>query len=292
MTRVLAIHGIGAYRQGPVEIVAEALSARLAKALAGGLAAYHSNRPPPAFDLRATYYAHLLRRPGEQDATAADELSPEEQEVLKAWAATFGITANATQGIVTLPLQLVCDTVAQAVGRSSDGSYRRRLANLLANFVRDVARYLNDPIRREAVRSQIAQEIAQYKPQVVIAHSLGSVVAYELLQSHDDLSVELLLTVGSPLALPGAIFDRLDPPPLPNAQQGFGTCPASVDSWINLADIGDLIAIPRPLYPRFRGLHPKNDRETHIGFVKNHGFGAYLRSTATANAVNAYLDRI
>ena len=38
-----------------------------------------------------------------------------------------------------------------------------------------------------------------------MAHFLGTVVAYEALHAHPDLHVYLLVTPGSPLALPGAI---------------------------------------------------------------------------------------
>jgi len=38
-----------------------------------------------------------------------------------------------------------------------------------------------------------------------MAHFLGTVVAYEALHVHLDPHVYLLVTVGSPLALPGAV---------------------------------------------------------------------------------------
>ena len=45
-----------------------------------------------------------------------------------------------------------------------------------------------------------------------MAHSLGTVMAYEALHAHPDLHVYLLVTLGSPLALPrrrqGAFLKR------------------------------------------------------------------------------------
>ena len=45
-----------------------------------------------------------------------------------------------------------------------------------------------------------------------MAHFLGTVVAYEALHAHPDLHVHLLVTLGSPLALPrrrqGAFMKR------------------------------------------------------------------------------------
>lgn len=57
-----------------------------------------------------------------------------------------------------------------------------------------------------------------------------SVVAHEALHAHPELQPDLFLTLGSTLALPRAVFDRLIP-----ARQGTGparrgrTCPAARD---------------------------------------------------------------
>ena len=44
-----------------------------------------------------------------------------------------------------------------------------------------------------------------------MAHFRGTVGAYEALHAHPGLHLYLLVTLGSPLALPGAIFDRRQP---------------------------------------------------------------------------------
>lgn len=54
---------------------------------------------------------------------------------------------------------------------------------------------------------------ATNSPRIVMAHSLGSAVAYEALHAHPELRPELFLTLGSPLALPRAVFHRLCPTP-------------------------------------------------------------------------------
>ena len=81
---------------------------------------------------------------------------------------------------------------------------------------------------------------------MVLAHSLGSVVTYETLWHNDDLEVDLLVTLGSPLALPHAVFPRLDPAP----SDGVGCRPPNVKRWVNIADVGDLVAIPAGGVPR------------------------------------------
>ncbi|GLZ38743.1 hypothetical protein Acsp05_23670 [Actinokineospora sp. NBRC 105648] len=47
----------------------------------------------------------------------------------------------------------------------------------------------------------MVETIQAHQPDVVIAHSLGSVVAYEALWN-SGATVDLLITLGSPLALP------------------------------------------------------------------------------------------
>jgi hypothetical protein len=74
-------------------------------------------------------------------------------------------------------------------------------------------------------------------PAVVVAHSLGSIVAWEAL--HQIASeVSLFVTIGSPLALRSAVQPRLRPQPL--------WVPESVGRWLNFWDRDDpLVARPR-----------------------------------------------
>ena len=81
--------------------------------------------------------------------------------------------------------------------------------------VQELATYF-DPAhdeRREAALSRITDVIHQYQPRVLLAHSLGSVVAYEALCADGNATVELFVTLGSPLAMRQVIFDRLRPAP-------------------------------------------------------------------------------
>lgn len=96
---------------------------------------------------------------------------------------------------------------------------------------------------RILARTEVANAIAaanRHGRTVVIAHSLGSVVTYETLHAYPQLHVAHLITLGSPLALPHAVFDRLLPAPRP---RGAGL--ANTGRWTNIADVGDLVAVPR-----------------------------------------------
>ena len=80
-------------------------------------------------------------------------------------------------------------------------------------------------------------------PGCVIGHSLGSVVAYEYLCRYQPASVELLVTLGSPLGIPNLVFDRLTPAP----SSGAGAWPGAVADWVNVADPDDIVALRKHL---------------------------------------------
>ena len=85
----------------------------------------------------------------------------------------------------------------------------------------------------------------------MIGHSLGSVVAYEYLCRDRPASVELLVTLGSPLGIPNVVFDKLTPAPV----GGAGAWPGRVAAWVNVADPDDIVALRKDLAPLFPGTH-------------------------------------
>ncbi|KIZ15090.1 alpha/beta fold hydrolase [Streptomyces natalensis] len=95
-------------------------------------------------------------------------------------------------------------------------------------------------------------------PLVVVGHSLGSVVAYEVL-AELRREVQLLVTVGSPLAIT-EVQDRLARPP---------AVPSGVLTWRNASDLRDLVALDHTLRPeyapadRITDLLVTNDSENH-----------------------------
>ena len=92
------------------------------------------------------------------------------------------------------------------------------------------------------VLAKVHEEV-DHSTRVVIGHSLGSVVAYEYLCGYRPSSVELLVTLGSPLGIPNLVFDRLTPAPA----DGLGAWPGGVASWVNVADRDDIVALRKQL---------------------------------------------
>jgi hypothetical protein len=82
---------------------------------------------------------------------------------------------------------------------------------------------------------------------VIVAYSLGSVVAYETLCANPSWSGINLVTLGSPLGIRRLVLDRLEPSPLGDK----GLWPQSVTQWTNIADRGDVVALVKELNPLF-----------------------------------------
>ena len=149
-----------------------------------------------------------------------------------------------------------------------------------------MATYLGTPGGgpRAAARDEVARVIAAERPRIVIAHSLGTVIAYEALWAHPELTVDLLITLGSPLGLSHGVFPRLEPPPTADG----GARPPGVRRWVNVADVGDLVAIPAKLGTKFTGVDL--DAEQSIALFEYHDVGCYLSCAAVATAVRLGLD--
>jgi hypothetical protein len=129
----------------------------------------------------------------------------------------------------------------------------------MAVHLRDLQRYLRDDNgiatharRMLKMRLRAADEAGQ--PVLLIAHSMGSVIAYDSLWemshgSRDHMRLDMLLTMGSPLGqkfmqkrLKGA------------GQPGYARYPTNIGRWKNLAAIGDLTALDRRLSDDFDGM--------------------------------------
>lgn len=273
--RVVGVHGIGNLQRGKLPVgAAELLAARWTAALRRGLG------QGSAITAEVAYYADQLAADTAQGAGDPEHLSDSEQLMLLSWAATLGAPEEVAQGWLTAPARAAADWIAWRFGLDN------RLARLLVTtFCREVHTYLTDPGRRRAARETIAATINRHRPAVVLAHSLGSVVAYETLWAHPDLRVDLLLTLGSPLALPDVVFSRLDPAPV----AGKGRRPPGVRRWVNIADPGDIVAVPRGLARYFDGVDA--DLTTPIGVFDFHKVTGYLSCTTTAAALATQLGR-
>ncbi|MFH8560026.1 hypothetical protein [Streptomyces sp. NPDC017988] len=267
--RIVGVHGVGNHRPGESpEKAAQNLSGIWAESLAATVAEH----------VAVAYYADRLQvRGGQGPAGGLAGLDAFEQDLVRAWLNELAPPEAVAAGPGTWPLRQAVGWVARtrSLGRPATEWF-------VATFFREVATYLRDAdgAARRAAREHVAGVVAKERPDVVLAHSLGSVVAYEALWTLPEVPVGLFVTLGSPLALPHAVFPRLRPTPL----DGRGTRPPGVRRWVNLADPGDLVAVPPGGVARgFAGVD--SDLQATIHAFDFHRVRNYLRSPRLAGVL-------
>lgn len=271
------VHGIrnGIKGTGPRE-AASRLAIQWGEKLATGYA--KAGLPPEQIpNCCVAYYADALEDQEAQGETPDLELlHSRERELVWEVIREQGVPQETAQGYASAPLRQALDWLS----RSRNGSVDI-MARVLSSFSREVHAYLTSPAKRERCQQIVRETIRSANSRVVVAHSLGSVVAYEALHGAPDIDVDLFLTLGSPLGLRGAIFNSLSPSPV----GGKGARPEGVKYWVNIADPGDLIATPQRLGDRFPvDVH----QEAHIGVLNFHTMGGYLSSGLVASALSPY----
>ena len=114
--------------------------------------------------------------------------------------------------------------------------------------LRQVSSYLSDDEIRRSTKERV-HALLRPSTRVVIAHSLGSVVAYEV--AHElRSSLPLLLTLGSPLGLQSVVLRKVRPQP--------PRFPPAVRVWHNVASRADIVAAEPNLRPIFEGGMPES----------------------------------
>ncbi|HET9455251.1 MAG TPA: hypothetical protein VFO66_13275 [Gemmatimonadaceae bacterium] len=158
-------------------------------------------------------------------------------------------------------------------GRASDLQARSLLGDAL---------YVMDPSTRCAAETRFGNLVkkarAAGRPVIVVAYSLGAVVAYEWLDRASDSSAVQLITLGSPLGVPVARE-------ILTGNMGALRIPQSVSRWVNIYDADDAFAAPLGLgATRALDRVAKSDRD-----YDPHRVNRYLRDAETGSALGAAL---
>lgn len=143
---------------------------------------------------------------------------------------------------------------------------------MLDRFTRDVWVYLKFPMARRRINAIIADALPEEGEVFVLGHSLGSVVAYDVVRNASGISVPLLTTVGSPLGV-RKISEMLEPRRFPDAAQ----------AWFNAYDTRDIVALRALDAVNF----PVDPAIENYGLVHNqtdnaHGIAGYLNNPTVA----------
>ncbi|TAX38952.1 alpha/beta hydrolase [Rhizobium leguminosarum] len=135
----------------------------------------------------------------------------------------------------------------------------------IEKFLRDVYIYTSNDIAREQIDALVRPALTG-EPTIVVAHSLGTVVAYNILRTTGGLNVPLLVTLGSPLAI-RAVRRPFEPVRRP---EGIG-------AWLNGFDPRDVVALNPlnqtnfPVEPAIENLDTLSNQTSN-----RHGISGYL----------------
>jgi hypothetical protein len=156
---------------------------------------------------------------------------------------------------------------------------RLLLRQLLQRLIPDADAYFFTD-RKEPIRQRVRQALdAAAEPTVVISHSLGTVIAYDVLreQRFAGRAVPLLVTLGSPLGYT-EIQDVVAKPL---------RLPAPVQLWANFADPLDVVTLDTSLADEFQGAPRIIDALVNNPSPNSHAACGYLSARRVRSTVAA-----
>jgi pimeloyl-ACP methyl ester carboxylesterase len=252
----------------------------------------------PSFgEIRLPYYGDKLaeltyNQPATTASIAHKGLQPGESfdpfvaEFVKQMARRDGLTEQQVMDVLTAEGLTVVQkgpkewAWVHALARHLEAKHPWLRDRVLEHIVADVEAYVERPDVRDAVHT-IVQPAIGSGPCVVIAHSLGTVVAYWILAKNlrERTSVPLLITAGSPLGLT-SIKTAIVPPP-----RNF---PDGVGKWVNFTDKRDIVALSETLDAQTFLDNIDNITDLHNG-DDPHSITRYLADPRVAKSIHSAL---
>lgn len=265
--RVLGVHGFGSQQTSPLFLAEQWLPA-----VRDGIHRVDPSADVSAVDLTVAYFADLLRQPrflgtevpgdGDRDEDGdedGDEVTAADAEAVAEWIAEV-------EGAQPGQRPRVRAAVQRAAGLLAGNMPTGATEHMMMMSLRELSRYFAHELRSE-VTARIQRAVEETRPHVLLAHSLGSVAAYEALWQRPYPELDTLVTTGSPLGLK-PVVKRLAP-------HGHRR-PPGVRRWFNLVGTGDVVAIPVDGVPKhFEGV---THQVIDVGAVNPHAVTSYLRS--------------
>lgn len=273
MAKVVCIHGISQEYEAQ-----EVLEEKWTPALCGGVR--NAGGKIDRTDVAMCFYGGLFRpqvQTMKNIAAAEDRIENDfEREILLSLAEASEPPVGANKALaVGRPIQALLQVVARSP------FFGNCAQQVVIRWLKQVWWYVNNDHQVRELAQQCLLKSIGDNTRVLVAHSLGSIIAYEVLCANPALPVRTLITLGSPLGIP-ALGPRLRPP----ITQPPGQWPGGLTAWFNIADQTDIVALEKQLSKVF-GDHVQ-DHPVHNG-VRMHDVTPYLTAPETGRAVLASL---
>lgn len=201
---------------------------------------------------RMAYWADLLHGAEYQESTVSSRSASNKVDIEGALNAA-GIRGRAARAFARDLAVLLIGEISMTGNRGAGpgkrmlplpGSIRKRISKaFLEAFVADTAAYFFKPGMRAKIQDRLRAVLPPVgTPFTLVAHSQGTIVAFEVLATREGHDVREFVTVGSPLGIQ-EIQDHLIPKPL--------VVPKAVQRWHNFADPLDPVALDKGLRDDF-----------------------------------------
>ena len=289
-TRLVFVHGRAQERKDSVALKAEWIDAFRSGLAKSGLAL-----PLAESDIKFPYYgqtladlvsgaptvANVVVRGG---TTATDAEQRFQQVVLQEVQEALGITNDQVEQALASEVRQRGGPLnwewVQGILQAIDEHVPGASGASIALATRDVYQSLRNPGIRDQIEAGVRLAMQPGVPTVVVSHSLGTVVAYNLLRREgedNNWQVPLFVTLGSPLAVK-AIRSALAPVEHPG-------CAAH---WFNAMDERDVVAL-YPLTPDRFDVDPAIENKTDVrnDTQNRHGISGYLADAEVARRIAA-----
>jgi pimeloyl-ACP methyl ester carboxylesterase len=240
MARVVLVHGAFNELWGPNE-----LKSRWLPALRDGL--WHHGVEVADHDVAVCFYGDLFRRDPQADNAAFEQSRAGVAEMLQKLGDGAGLEA-----------------LSQA---ASEAAFDRTV-----DMVTTMATV---PDLWDQIFARVEAQVTD-QTEVIVGHSLGSIVSYRVLRRNPQWDVHSLVTLGSPLGQP-VIMGQLDPPFTPG-----DAWPGSVEAWVNISAVGDHAAAIHRLADVY---DPRVEDQRVDNGHRAHDPEPYLNAAATGGAV-------
>ena len=151
---------------------------------------------------------------------------------------------------------------------------------LMQRFLIEAHLYLSDHNFIQQVHDKIAALIQPKQPTLIIAHSLGSVIAYNLLRQHPEYQIHSLISLASPLAFKMIQTKIVHPIQRPACLLG---------DWLNFYSVDDFLSAS-PLNQKPFAFQPAiHNQAIHTHLANPHQLQDYLQHPLVLNSLKKIL---
>ncbi len=182
----------------------------------------------------------------------------------------------------------------------TDSLIRRYFKDLNSYYSSDPELQGASPTARHKIRNRLISILEKHQDDriLLIAHSMGSIVAFDVLDMNPHLRVDTLITIGSPLGFPVVIGRIAAERAETDSRSRSLQIPDSIrKAWYNLADVQDFVAFDFNIADDFRansiGVNPVDVQVTNdYAYRRNrnpHKIYGYLRTKELVELVGGFI---